>query len=112
MWGTLGLWLGPTVAVIVAAIGNKWFGWFRPRLRRRVAIRRIAERFARDDSSGYAWQYERHLEHYLGGRDWREDWDKANSQDKDGNWYDARGPASTWRARAVDKIAGRGGAVR
>lgn len=28
---TLGLWPGPTLAVVLAAAGNKWLGWFQPR---------------------------------------------------------------------------------
>lgn len=106
MWDTLGLWLGPTAAVAVAAIGNKWFGWFRPRLQRRVAIRRIAERLASDDTSGYDWQYSRYLEHYLGGRDCRDDLDMMWSKDKDGNYYDSRGPAPKWWQRIFRTLVG------
>jgi hypothetical protein len=25
---TLGLWLGPTVAVILVAVANRWLGWW------------------------------------------------------------------------------------
>lgn len=107
MWDTLGLWLGPTLAVAVGAAGTKWLGWFQPRLKRRAALRRIAERLAYEDSHGYDYQYERYLEHYLGGRDWREDMGKMNVQDKDGNYYDARGPAPTWRQRALGRLVGR-----
>ncbi len=112
MWDTLGLWLGPSLAVAIGAAGNKWFGWFQPRLRRRTALRRIAEKLAWEASRGYDYQYERYLEHYLGGRDWQEDQDKMNAQDKDGNFYDARGPVPGWRERALDKLVGRGGAAR
>jgi len=69
MVDTLGLWLGPTVAVLLVAIGNKYLGWLQPRSRRRAALRRIAERLAYEDSHGYDYQYGRYLEHYLGGRD-------------------------------------------
>ena len=96
MVDTLGLWLGPTVAVLLVAIGNKYLGWFQPRSRRRVALRRIAERIAYEDSHGYDYQYDRYLERDLGGRDWHEDLDKASAQDRDGNFYDARGPARKW----------------
>lgn len=67
---TLGLWLGPTVAVIVAAVGNRWLGWFQPKIKRRIALRRIAERLAYEQSTaqGYPYKYGRFLEHYLGGR--------------------------------------------
>lgn len=70
---TLGLWLGPTLAVILAAIGTRWLSWFQPRSRRRVALRRIAERLASEDSRGYDHMHARYLEHYLGGRDWQEE---------------------------------------
>jgi hypothetical protein len=66
---TLGLWLGPAAAVVLAAVCNKWFGWFQPRSRKRVALRRIAERLAYEGSQGYDFQHERYFEHYLGGRD-------------------------------------------
>ncbi len=112
MWDTLGLWLGPAVTVAVGTAAAKWLGWFQPRMKRRTALRRIAERLAYEASHGYDYQYERYLEHYLGGRDWREDMDKMNAQDKDGNLYDARGPALTWRQRVIGKLAVRGGAVR
>lgn len=112
MWDTLGLWLGPTLAVAVGAAGTKWLGWFQPRLKRRVALRRIAEHLAAEVSQGYDYQYERYLEHFLGGRHWRDDLDKMNTQGKNGLFYDSRGPAPTWRQRALDKIVGRGGAVR
>ena len=69
---TLGLSLGPILAVFLAAAGTRWLGWFQPRSRRRVALRRIAERLAGEDSAGYDYKYERFLEHYPGGRDWRE----------------------------------------
>lgn len=93
---TLGLWLGPLVAVVATAAVSKWLGWFQPKSKRRVAIRRIAERLASEDSAGYDFQYGRYLEHYLGGRDWREEADKMTVQDKDGNWCDLRGPAPKW----------------
>ena len=93
---TLGLWLGPALAVILAAVGNRWLGWFQPRSRRRVALRRIAERLAAEDTSGYDYKYDRFLEHYLGGRDWREEWEKADDQDREGRFYDSRGPAPRW----------------
>jgi hypothetical protein len=64
---TLGLWFGLLVAVVVTGGVGKWLGWFQPRSKRRVALRRIAERLAWEDSQGYDYQYERYLEHYLGG---------------------------------------------
>lgn len=96
---TLGLWLGPTVAVIIAAAGNRWLGWFRPKLKRRVAIRRIAEHLAAEHSRGYPWLHERYLEHFLGSRRWDDEWDKASAQADDGDYYDARGPAPKWWQR-------------
>lgn len=96
---TLGLWLGPALAIVLAAAGNKWLGWFQPRSRRRVALRRIAERLASEDSAGYDYKYERFLEHYLGGRDWREEWDKADTSDGNRGFYDSRGPAPKWSQR-------------
>ena len=98
---TLGLWLGPTIAIILAAVGNRWFGWFQPRSRRRVALRRIAERLAYEDTAGYEYKYERFLEYYLGGRDWREEVEKADDQDRAGRFYDSRGPAPRWWQRRV-----------
>ena len=96
---TLGLWLGPTVAIIFAAGATRWLGWFQPRSRRRVALRRIAERLAYEDSVGYDYKYDRCLEHYLGGRDWNKELDKADDQDRDGYFYDSRGPAPKWWQR-------------
>jgi hypothetical protein len=96
---TLGLWFGPALAVVLAAVGNKWLGWFQPRSRRRVALRRIAERLASEDSAGYDYKHERYLEHYLGGRDWQEEWDKSDTKDGDGRFYDSRGPAPKWWKR-------------
>lgn len=95
---TLGIWLGPTLALVLGAIGVRWLGWFQPRSRRRVALRRIAERLASEDSSGYDYKYERFLEHYLGGRDWREEWDKADTSDGKRGFYDSRGPTrKSWQ---------------
>jgi hypothetical protein len=96
---TLGIWLGPTLAVAVAAAGTRWLGWFRPRVRRRVALRRIAERLASDDSQGYPYMSERYLEHYLGGRRADQEWDKASTRAADGTYYDARGPQPRWWQR-------------
>ena len=93
---TLGLWLGPLVAVAATAGVSRWLGWFQPKSRRRVAIRRIAERLAAMDSEGYDYQYARYLEHYLGGRDWREELDKLDTRGEDGLYYDSRGPAPKW----------------
>jgi hypothetical protein len=98
--GTLGLRLGPTVAVVLAAAGTRWLGWFQPRSRRRVALRRIAERLAGQDSHGYPYKYERFLEHYLGGRDWREEWEKSDTQDGDRGFFDSRAPAPKWWQRS------------
>jgi hypothetical protein len=47
--------------------------WKRKR-RQELAWMRMAERFATDSSQGYPEQYGRHLEHYLGGREWSEGW--------------------------------------
>ncbi|HUC21330.1 MAG TPA: hypothetical protein VMA73_01355 [Streptosporangiaceae bacterium] len=96
---TLGLWLGPTLAVVIAAIGTRWLGWFHPQSRRRIALRRIAERLASEDSNGYDHLYERYLEHYLGGRDWHKDWDTAWTQDGRNGPVDTRGPAPKWWQR-------------
>ena len=101
MTTTLGLWLGPSLAVVVGAAGVSWVGWFQPRLRRRVAVQRIAERLAREDSAGYDHLHDRYLEHYLGGRRWDEELDKANEQAKDGTYYDARGPVPGFLRRAL-----------
>lgn len=103
---TLGLWLGPTVAVLLVAAGNKWLGWFQPRSRRRIAIRRIAERLASDDSQGYPHLYDRYLEHFLGGRAWDEEWDKASTEDEpNGDFYDSRGSAPKWWQRIGSRSA-------
>ena len=104
---TLGLWLGPSLAIVIgAAAGNRWLGWFRPPLRRRESIRRIADRLARLDLSvgGAPWQYDRYLEHYLGGRRWDEEWDKANEQAKDGSYYDGRSPAPRFFSRFLHRL--------
>ena len=95
---TLGIWLGPVLAVVLAAAGNKWLGWFQPRSRRRTALRRIAERLAYQDSTaeGYEYKYGRFLEHYLGGREWSEEWEKSDTRAEDGSCYDSRGPAPRW----------------
>jgi hypothetical protein len=96
---TLGIWLGPALAVIVAAFGNRWLGWFQPKLKRRVALRRIAERLASEDSNGYDYKYGRFLEDYLGGREWREEWEKSDTRAEDGSYYDSRGAAHRWWRR-------------
>lgn len=63
----------------------------------RVALQRIAEALASQDSHGYPWLYGRYLEHYLGGRPWDEEWDKSQVQDaRGGDYHDARGPARKW----------------
>lgn len=103
---TLGIWLGPTLAVVLAALGTRYLGWFQPRSRRRVALRRIAERLAAQDSHGYPYKQERFLEHYLGGRDWREAWEKSDTPDGRGGMYDARGPALRWWQRLGRRLAG------
>lgn len=97
---TLGIWLGPTLAVVFAALGAKWLGWFQPRSRRRVALRRIAERLAAEDSRGYDYKYGRYLEHYLGGREWHEEWEKSDTPDGHGGFFDSRSPAPRWWKRA------------
>lgn len=96
---TLGLWLGPTLAVVLTAAVTKWLGWFQPQSRRRVALRRIAERLACEDSAGYDCKYDRFLEHYLGGRDWHDEWDKADTPDGNRGFYDSRRPAPKWWQR-------------
>jgi len=73
--------------------------WFQPRSRRRIALRRIAERLAYEDSHGYDYKYERFLEHYFGGRDWHEEWKKADTPDGNRGFYDSRGPAPKWWQR-------------
>jgi len=90
---TLGLWLGPTLAVVLAAVGTRWLGRFQPRSRRRTALQRIAERLAAQDSQGYDYKYGRFLEHYLGGRDWHEEWEKSDTRDGNGGCFDSRGAA-------------------
>jgi hypothetical protein len=107
MWDTLGLWLGPTLALLIGAVGTKWFGWFQPRMKRRVALRRIAEKLAHESSSGYGHQYERWLEHYQGGRRWDEEWELANTITGNGTTatvHDAREPVPNWRKRLARKI--------
>src|SRR5260370_42075995 len=96
---TLGLWLGPALAATIAAAGSRWLGWFKPKSRRRVALRRIAERLAYQDSRGYDYKYERYLEPYLGGRRWDEEWEKSDTRAGDGSYYDARGAARRWWQR-------------
>jgi hypothetical protein len=98
---TLGLWLGPLVAVIATAAASRWLGWFQPKSRRRIAIRRIAERLAHDDSQGYDYKYLRYLEHYLGGRTWDEEWEKSDTRADDGTYYDARSAARRWWQRRI-----------
>jgi hypothetical protein len=107
MWDTLGLWLGPTLAVAVASVGTKWFGWFQPRMRRKVALQRIAEKLAQDSCSGYSHQYERWLEHYQGGRRWDEEWELANIITGSGTNVtvrDIREPAPNWRKRLARRV--------
>lgn len=103
---SLGRWLGPTLAVVVAAMGTRWLGWFQPRSRRRVALRRIAERLAYEDSQGYDWKYGRYLEHYLGGRRWDEEWEKADTPDGNGGYRDERGPTLRWWQRLGKRLIG------
>jgi hypothetical protein len=100
---TLGIWIGPSmgaiVAVVAAAIGSK-FGWFRPRLRRRVALQRIAASLAKHLADGDSFGstphlYDRYREHFLGGREFNEEWDKANVYDAERGIRDERGPALT-----------------
>jgi hypothetical protein len=110
MWDTLGLWLGPTLAVAVGAAGTKWLGWFQPRLRRRVARERIAEGLAylmtHDSlSGGQPHLYERYLEHFHGGRDAAEEMDKANVYETGRGVYDARGPAPKWWQRLLRELS-------
>ena len=94
---TVGLWLGPTLAVVVAATDTRWLGWFQPKSRRRVALRRIVERLAYEDSQGYDWKYGRYLEYYLGGRQWDEELEKADIPDGNGWYRDERGPTLWWQ---------------
>lgn len=96
---TLGIWFGPTLAVVLAALAARYLGWFQPRSRRRVALRRIAERLTDQDAGGYPYKYERFLEHYLGGRHWQEEWGKSDTPDGEGGCYDSRGPAPKWWQR-------------
>ena len=93
---TLGVWLSPVLVVVVTAAGSRWLGWFQPRSRRRIALRRIAERLAAEDSRGYDHKHERFLEHYLGGRRWDEEWEKSDARADDGSYHDARGAARKW----------------
>jgi hypothetical protein len=48
---------------------RRWPSWFQLRSRRRIVIRRNAERLAYQDAQGYDYQYERYLECEL-DRDW------------------------------------------
>lgn len=98
---TLGTWLSPAITLAIGWALGKWLGWFRPTSRRRIAIRRIAERLAFEDSRGYDHLYERYLEHYLGGRGWRDEWEKSSKQADDGTFYDERDPASKWWQRKL-----------
>jgi hypothetical protein len=68
---TLGTWLGPIIAAIIAIIGIP--AGLRIRWRRGRAIQRIAELLAWEDSHGrgYPDEYDTYLEHYLGGRHWQ-----------------------------------------
>lgn len=102
---TLGIWLGPALAVALGAAAARWLGWFQPRSKRRIALRRIAERLAVDDSQGYPYKYERYLEHYLGGRDYREEWGKSDTEDGHGGRFDSRGPAARWWQRVGKRLA-------
>ncbi len=103
---TLGTWVSPAITLVIGWALGRWLGWFQPRSRRRVALRRIAERLAYEDSRGYDYQYERYLEHYLGGRDRHDELDKMSTQDKDGNWHDSRGPAPKWQQRLARRLTG------
>jgi hypothetical protein len=68
---TLGIWLGPIIAAIIAVIGIP--AGLRFRSRRGRAIRRIAERLASEDSTdrGYPDEYDKFLDYYQGGADWQ-----------------------------------------
>jgi len=68
---TLGIWLGPIIAAIIAVIGIP--AGLRIRSRRGRAIRRIAERLASEDSTdrGYPDEYDKYLAYYQGGADWQ-----------------------------------------
>jgi hypothetical protein len=97
---TLGLWLGPTLAVVLTAAVTWWLGWFQRSTSPIAPPRSPApDCRAAKDSTGYDYKYERFLEHYLGGRDWHEEWEKADDQDRNGRFYDSRGPALRWWQR-------------
>jgi hypothetical protein len=68
---TLGIWLAPILAAMIAVVGIP--AGLRWRSRRGTAIRRIAERLAWEDSTarGYPDEYDRYLQHYVGGPDWQ-----------------------------------------
>jgi hypothetical protein len=63
-------WFAPIVAALIAVIGIP--AGLRIRTRRGRAIRRMAERLAWEDSwgRGYAEEYDKYLDHYLGGQEW------------------------------------------
>lgn len=98
---TLGTWLSPAITLLVGWAVARWLGWFQPRSRRRVALLRIAERLAAEDAHGYDYKYDRFLEHYLGGRDWHEEWEMSDTRADDGTFYDGRGPAPKWWQRIL-----------
>jgi len=54
---------------------------------------------ASEDCVGYDYKRERFLEHYLRGRDWQEEWEKSDTKDRNGRFYDSRGSAPKWWER-------------
>ena len=80
---TAGTWLGPILGSLILAVGIPVGLRWHPG-RKKKALRRIAERLAYEDSTGrgYEDQYAMYLEHYTGGRDWRDEWaERQKSED-------------------------------
>jgi hypothetical protein len=76
---TLGIWLGPTIAVLIGSVTIPV--GLRRRSHRKTALHRIAERLAWEDSTarGYPDEYGKYLEHYLGGQHWQGQDDNAST---------------------------------
>jgi hypothetical protein len=81
---TAGTWLAPILGSVIVAIGLPVGLRWRPG-RKKKAMQRIAERLAYEDSTerGYPDEYQMYLDHYTGGRDWREAWAERHKRDDD-----------------------------
>jgi hypothetical protein len=93
---TLGIWLAPMLAAIIAVVGIP--AGLRWRSRRGTAIRRIAERLAREDSGGrgYPDEYANYLDHYLSGQHWQ-----GKDDDTSTGTPGTRRTARRWRGRVA-----------